>query len=603
MASCNPYLDRDDNGKYRDLKIADLRAELRKRRAKLSGKKQELIERYVLENNTVYNGCNEQLLVYMGGVTDYFICTSLSCMKNAQPLILELHFPKTIDVCFKCLCSIILMITLLCSRLESYDRNDNFGRGSVPDKPEWHMTIPELSTYKDIHQDSPLPKLKLEDVENYLTINNASLQEKAKSLYNDGFLMYARYANDNSTFIHSKCHAEMKKSTTYFTDIKLDRDGVVEEAQCDCGAGMGPDAHCKHVQTVLWGILKWASTGEIKTEETCTQRLQTFHKAKKFKGSPVKCADLDLGTEGDFTYDPRPEKYRENKGYPDFVRNLVINSQSDHRMPISTTIEPANTKAIVSDHAYLANQPEDQFLIDNNISAITEDTIAEIESHTRNQATSKAWKQHRTMRLTSSNFGRISTATEATDFHKLAAGYTLFQDIKSKSINHGKQYESKAVEKLEEKLEITTSECGLFVSGSHPYLAGSPDRLFGDDTVVEVKCPYTAKDKPLSPLTVPYLKEEDQTLKLDSRHAYHYQIQGQMFVTGRRWALFGVYASVTKEIKIVKIERDEAFIKAMVKKLEKFYECYFKAAVLKRFYHHNYSDYTFQPDVIFNDRI
>lgn len=490
--------------------------------------------------------------------------------------------------------------------MESYDRNANFGRDAVPDKPEWHMTVPDQATYRDIHQDSPIPKLKLANIENFLIINNSSLQDKAKALYNDGFLLYARYSPSNdSIFIHSKCHAEMKKTTTYYVDIKLDKDGIVQETQCDCGAGMGPDAHCKHVQTVLWGMLQWSTNGEIKTEETCTQRLQTFHKAKKFKGSPVKCADLDLGTEGDFSYDPRPDKYRNNKGYPDFVRNLVANFERDHRMPIDTTIEPANTHAIVSDHAYTPIQPEEQFLINNNISTITQSAIGEIEASTRNQGKSKEWKEHRTMRLTSSNFGRICTATNNTDFPKLAAGYTQVKDIQSKYTNHGKKYESKAIEKLEEKLDIKTTECGLIVSSTHPYIAGSPDRLYNDDTVVEVKCPYTAHNKSITPMTVPYLKDEggQGDIILDAQHAYHYQVQGQMFVTGRKWALFGVYASTTQDMKIIRIARDDVFIQNMVKKLEDFYQSFFRSAILKRFFHHNYSDYTFQPASIFNDRL
>ena len=78
------------------------------------------------------------------------------------------------------------------------------------------------------------------------------------------------------------------------------------------------------------------------TEETCTQVLQTFHKAKKMTGSPAKTINLELGTGTDFDYEPRPQKYINNKGYEDFVRNLVINFPHSSPMPIEGIISPAN---------------------------------------------------------------------------------------------------------------------------------------------------------------------------------------------------------------------------------------------------------------------
>ena len=463
------------------------------------------------------------------------------------------------------------------------------------------MTVPDRASYKDIHQDSPIPKLSLTDINKFLTINNASLIEKAKTFHKDQFIIYARYSNTTSTFIHAKCHAEMKKSVCYYIDIKLDRDGIVIETQCDCGAGQGPDAHCKHVQTVLWGLYKWATTGEMRTEETCTQKLQTFHKTKRFKGSPIKCADLNLGTEGNFDYDPRPEKYRNNKGYPDFVKNMVINFQSDHPLPIATTIAPANSYSLIADHSYLTADPEQKFLSENNLSQISNQIINHIEEHTRSQSKSQLWKDARSIRLTASNFKRICSATDQTNFKQLAANLTQHKDINSKYIKHGKKFEEMAVKALEKEMSVATEECGLFVSKEHPYLAASPDRVFGDDTVVEVKCPWTCQSKPITPLTVPYLQNIEGKLSLDPRHQYYYQVQGQLLCTGRTCALFGVYASETKEIKIVRIVRDEEFIASMVSRLQKFYNSHFKFAVLKRFVHHNYYDYTFRPDSIANE--
>ncbi len=72
-------------------------------------------------------------------------------------------------------------------------------------------------------------------------------------------------------FIKSCVWAEMKNSTSYDVDISLDKDGVVQEAQCECGAGMAPTAHCKHIAATLWGFVKFCENGMILTELTCTQ--------------------------------------------------------------------------------------------------------------------------------------------------------------------------------------------------------------------------------------------------------------------------------------------------------------------------------------------
>ena len=49
-------------------------------------------------------------------------------------------------------------------------------------------------------------------------------------------------------------------------------------------------------------------------------------------------------------------------------------------------------------------------------------------------------------------------------------------------------------------------------------LAASPDRLIGDDTVVEVKSPFTARTKPIDVTTIDFLTLDQNgslTLKTD----------------------------------------------------------------------------------------
>lgn len=44
----------------------------------------------------------------------------------------------------------------------------------------------------------------------------------------------------------------------------------------------------KHVYVVLLALQMFIESGDLITEETCTQILQTFDHVKPYKGSPIK---------------------------------------------------------------------------------------------------------------------------------------------------------------------------------------------------------------------------------------------------------------------------------------------------------------------------
>ena len=154
----------------------------------------------------------------------------------------------------------------------------------------------------------------------------------------------------------------MRKSVTYNIEIRVDQGGNIREAECECAAGMGPNAHCKHIVSVIYCMVKFFMSGNLNTEQTCTEKLQSFHKAKKYNGSPVKMGKLCFGTEKtkEIRYDPRKSQYVKNEGYNDYVRNLAVNfSLKTPSFPFMQTIKPANPYAISNDHDYCANSEPD----------------------------------------------------------------------------------------------------------------------------------------------------------------------------------------------------------------------------------------------------
>ena len=203
------------------------------------------------------------------------------------------------------------------------------------------------------------------------------------------------------------------------------------------------------------------------------------------------------------------------------------------------------------------------------ISVVSQEEAKEIEEATRGQNSSKRWLKERCKRITSSKFGEICKMTERRNIEKKLSTMLSATEIKSASVIHGKKYEKLALEKFQEHEGVLVRECGLFVSTECPMLAASPDGLIGDDTVVEVKCPFTARTKPIDATTIDFLTlDQNGSLTLKTDHNYFYQIQGQLFCTGRQHCRFIVYTF--KGIKAIDIVRDEEFIQDMVQNLLEF---------------------------------
>lgn len=79
-----------------------------------------------------------------------------------------------------------------------------------------------------------------------------------------------------------------------------------------------------------------------------------------------------------------------------------------------------------------------------------------------------------------------------------------------------------------------------------------------------------------------YLKETlDKKVFLDEKHSYYYQVQGQMMVLDLPWVDFVVRTE--KNLKVVKIQRNEGFIEYMRKELQMYYFQNYVWEVLKQY--------------------
>ena len=164
-----------------------------------------------------------------------------------------------------------------------------------------------------------------------------------------------------------------------------------------------------------------------------------------------------------------------------------------------------------------------------------------------------------------SNFDKIVTPTglpskQAQKYlYQLAAervtgrteeGYT------NAAMERGKETEAEARTLYEMLQDVKVSEVGVCYPDEKKQIVASPDGLVGADGLLEIKCPMAFA-------SVGYILEG--VLPSD----YIPQIQGQLFVTGRKWVDFLSYYAGLKPL-IVRVKRDDKFLAILDVELRKF---------------------------------
>lgn len=155
--------------------------------------------------------------------------------------------------------------------------------------------------------------------------------------------------------------------------------------------------------------------------------------------------------------------------------------------------------------------------------------------------------------------------------------------IRCAAISWGKKYESVALQEYEKITGNIVKKCGLFISESHPFIGGSPDGLVAVATVLEIKCPYSIRNDKISAKNLDYLVERDGELFLRESSKYYYQVQTEMFVTGRQFCDFIVWT--THDMARLSVSRDDHVIQnVIIPKVKDFFENYMIKALVKKYY-------------------
>lgn len=211
-----------------------------------------------------------------------------------------------------------------------------------------------------------------------------------------------------------------------------------------------------------------------------------------------------------------------------------------------------HTQKLINDDADLWSTNV-QIIVKNymkTLKPLDERERAQMCSDTLGQAENQRWYAARTGRLTASLFKRICRCIKPEGLLKSLL-YPSDRAV-SEAIAYGRTHEKDAVEAYQvlakcKDLDVVVQETGLHIHKDHPFLAASPDRIIlinGEQGLLEVKCPISKKG-----LTVEEACQdpkfccrlEDGEAVLKTEHAYYYQVQGQMAVTGHSWCDFAIW--------------------------------------------------------------
>ena len=174
---------------------------------------------------------------------------------------------------------------------------------------------------------------------------------------------------------------------------------------------------------------------------------------------------------------------------------------------------------------------------------------------------SEMWDRLRLGVPTASNFHKIITPLGKTSVQYKEYCYHLIAErllgrkvdtYTSPAMERGTIVEDEAIAWYELTQDMDTSPVG-FIASNDGRIGCSPDRLVGDEGLLEIKAPLPATQ-------VGYLI----TGKLDQR--YTPQIQGQLYISERQWVDIVAWHEELPRT-IIRVERDEEYIKKLAKAL------------------------------------
>lgn len=173
---------------------------------------------------------------------------------------------------------------------------------------------------------------------------------------------------------------------------------------------------------------------------------------------------------------------------------------------------------------------------------------------------SEGWFRDRIGHCTASRFGDVlargkngASSTSRRNYRTQLVLERLtsssMETFKNAATQWGNDIEPAARREIEVVTGHTIMQTG-FVKSTIPWVGCSPDGLIGNDALVQIKCPFVSA-----------VHLETMERGFPSEHVA--QVQGELWVTGRKWCLFSSFdPRMPQRLRLYthKVERDETYI-------------------------------------------
>lgn len=218
--------------------------------------------------------------------------------------------------------------------------------------------------------------------------------------------------------------------------------------------------------------------------------------------------------------------------------------------------------------------PEHQ--ANNLVCPITQPQAVALEQATVTQAACSHWFQARQKRITASQFGEVLKRKKDVNTKFLTRLFGS-KSVETPATQYGKSLEATAKSAyLGRGQRSHLHDCGLAVHPAFSFFGASPDAKVceeGITGIVEVKCPFSARDMKVQEaaesLSQFCLQSTQNQLCLKKAHAYFFQVQGQLMITGAPFCDFVLYTN--KDVYVERILPDRNLHQDMLVRLSAFY--------------------------------
>jgi len=173
---------------------------------------------------------------------------------------------------------------------------------------------------------------------------------------------------------------------------------------------------------------------------------------------------------------------------------------------------------------------------------------------------SQEWSDFRNARITASQFVNVLARPTSKRYRyymeNIIESLLGFPKLESDApwFEHGKEWEAEARGLYEWEKDVDVEQAGIIVHPKYDFISMSPDGLVGKNGGIEIKCHKSLRQ---------YI--ESQRKGLPTQHIP--QVQGSLWITGRKWWDFVSYYKDSSETKrlihVHRVEPDKKYHKRL----------------------------------------